>query len=35
MNSEHVRVHSSVDLKLEAPGSAVVIRGAKIDFERA
>jgi phage protein D len=35
MNSEHVRVHSSADLELEAPGGAVVIRGAKIDFERA
>ncbi|MCH9693182.1 MAG: phage baseplate assembly protein V [Gammaproteobacteria bacterium] len=35
MNREHVRVHSSADLELEAPGNTVLIRGARIDFETA
>jgi phage baseplate assembly protein gpV/phage protein D len=30
-----VRVHAAVDLEIEAPGKAVVIRGQTIDFERA
>ena len=35
MNREHVKMHSSADLELEAPGNAVRIRGARIDFEQA
>ncbi len=32
---DHVRLHSTADLTLEAPGRAVVIRGQTVDFRRA
>jgi phage baseplate assembly protein gpV len=35
MGPEAVRVHSSVDLQIEAPGRRVTIRGDAIDLERA
>lgn len=35
LNPERVTIHSSRDLNIEAPGKQVVIRGDRIDFERA
>lgn len=35
LSPERVSVHAVVDLQLEAPGKAVVIRGKSIDFVRA
>jgi len=35
MSPQKVLVHAATRLELEAPGQAVVIRGATIDFERA
>jgi hypothetical protein len=34
LSADKVRVHAAVDLELEAPGQAVLIRGQSIDFER-
>ncbi|HEY0752985.1 MAG TPA: phage baseplate assembly protein V [Ktedonobacteraceae bacterium] len=34
LSPQKVRMHSTVDLEIEAPGRRVVIRGEKIDFER-
>jgi uncharacterized protein involved in type VI secretion and phage assembly len=34
LSPERVRLHSVVDLDLEAPGRSVTIRGQRIDFER-
>lgn len=34
LSPHKVRIHSSVDLEIEAPGQRVVIRGKNIDFER-
>jgi hypothetical protein len=28
-----VRIHAATDLEIEAPGNAIVIRGAKVDFQ--
>jgi uncharacterized protein involved in type VI secretion and phage assembly len=30
---EKVRIHAATDLEIEAPGNAIVIRGAKVDFQ--
>ena len=35
LSPQKVLVHATTRLELEAPGQAVVIRGATIDFERA
>ncbi len=35
LSPEHLRIHAAVDLEIEAPGQAVVIRGKTIDFEQA
>ncbi|MBN9389034.1 MAG: phage baseplate assembly protein V [Chloroflexi bacterium] len=35
LNPDKTLVHSEADLELEAPGHRVVVRGQKIDFERA
>ena len=35
LSPEKVRLHAAVDLQIEAPGRAIVIRGKTIDFERA
>jgi len=35
MTGEHLRIHASQRLELEAPGKPVVIRGQTIDFEEA
>jgi phage baseplate assembly protein gpV len=32
---DHVKLHAAADFTLEAPGKKVVIRGHKIDFQRA
>lgn len=34
LGSQKVRLHSTVDLEIEAPGQKVIIRGKNIDFER-
>lgn len=34
LGAHRVRLHSTVDLEIEAPGQKVVIRGKNIDFER-
>jgi phage baseplate assembly protein V len=34
LSPEKVTVHAAVDMEIEAPGHAVVIRGQKIDFQR-
>ncbi|MGH2478239.1 MAG: phage baseplate assembly protein V, partial [Ktedonobacteraceae bacterium] len=34
LTGQKVRLHSTVDLEIEAPGQRVVIRGKNIDFER-
>lgn len=35
LNPQKILVHSEADLELEAPGHQVVVRGQKIDFEKA
>jgi hypothetical protein len=30
---DKVRIHAATDLEIEAPGNAIVIRGAKVDFQ--
>lgn len=35
LSSRGVRLHAARDLKIEAPGRSIVIRGQSIDFERA
>lgn len=34
LSPEKVRLHAAVDLEIEAPGKAIVLRGTTIDFER-
>ena len=34
MTPEKLRIHASVDLEIEAPGKAIVVRGNTIDFQR-
>ncbi|MGC9347459.1 MAG: phage baseplate assembly protein V [Anaerolineae bacterium] len=34
LSPDRVHLHAAVDLELEAPGQAVIIRGQSIDFER-
>lgn len=35
LSPERMRVHSNVDLDIEAPGKTIVLRGNAIDFQRA
>lgn len=35
MSPEKVRLHANVDLEIEAPGRAVVLRGSTVDFQKA